>query len=79
MAFQPAVLEGGYVTDILLTIIFDGEAWDDAHLGTIASRFLWLFCLYAWFCETSMLYVRMHRRLRREAAVFTRGVYFSQH
>ncbi|CAN0336649.1 unnamed protein product [Laminaria digitata] len=33
MAFEPAVLEGGYVTDLLLTIAFDGEAWEEAHIG----------------------------------------------
>lgn len=33
MAFQPAVLAGGYVTDILLTITFNGEVWEEAHLG----------------------------------------------
>lgn len=38
MAFQPALLEGGYVTDILLTISIDGKAWDDAHLGRFSCR-----------------------------------------
>eukprot|EP00752_Nemacystus_decipiens_P006985 g6265.t1 len=33
MAFHPAVLTGGYVTDILLTITFNGEVWEEAHLG----------------------------------------------
>ena len=35
MAFEPAVLEGGYVTDLLLTIAFDGEAWGEAHIGEL--------------------------------------------
>lgn len=34
MAFQPAVLAGGYVTDLLLTISFNGEVWHEADLGT---------------------------------------------
>lgn len=34
MAFQPAVLVGGYVTDLLLTISFNSEVWEEAHLGT---------------------------------------------
>ncbi|CAM9113695.1 unnamed protein product [Ectocarpus fasciculatus] len=33
MAFQPALLAGGYVTDILLTITFKTEVWEEAHLG----------------------------------------------
>ena len=33
MAFEPAVLDGGYVTDLLLTITFDGEEWEEAQLG----------------------------------------------
>lgn len=37
MAFQPALLAGGYVTDILLTITFKTEVWEEAHLGTLAS------------------------------------------
>ena len=35
MAFEPAVLEGGYVTDLLLTVAFDGEAWEEAHIGEL--------------------------------------------
>lgn len=34
MPFQPAVLAGGYVTDLLLTISFDGEVWSQARIGT---------------------------------------------
>lgn len=37
MAFQPAILAGGYVTDILLTMTFDGEAWGDAQIGDVVS------------------------------------------
>ncbi|CAB1120072.1 unnamed protein product [Ectocarpus sp. CCAP 1310/34] len=33
MAFEPALLAGGYVTDILLTITFKTEVWEEAHLG----------------------------------------------
>lgn len=38
MAFEPAVLEGGYVTDLLLTIAFDGEAWEEAHIGELGEN-----------------------------------------
>lgn len=37
MAFEPALLAGGYVTDILLTITFKTEVWEEAHLGTLRS------------------------------------------
>ncbi|CAM9809323.1 unnamed protein product [Scytosiphon promiscuus] len=33
MAFQPAVLAGGYVTDLLFTMTFNTEVWDEARLG----------------------------------------------
>lgn len=33
MVFSPTLLSGGYVTDMLLTISFDGEAWEEAHIG----------------------------------------------
>lgn len=44
MAFQPAVLAGGYVTDLLLTITFNSEVWEEAHLGT-QDDCLWI---HAW-------------------------------
>lgn len=34
MAFDPALLEGGYVTDLLLTVTFDADVWEEGHLGT---------------------------------------------
>lgn len=33
MVFNPTLLPGGYITDMLLTLSFEGEAWEDAHLG----------------------------------------------
>lgn len=39
MAFEPALLEGGYVTDILLTISFDAEASEDAKLGAFSASY----------------------------------------
>lgn len=33
MVFNPTLLAGGYVTDMLLTLSFDGEAWEEADLG----------------------------------------------
>lgn len=46
MVFVPTVLPGGYVTDMLLTITFDGETWEEAHLGRwyIMPRVCLLFC-----------------------------------
>lgn len=35
MAFDPALLEGGYVTDLLLTVTFDADVWEEGHLGKL--------------------------------------------
>lgn len=51
MAFQPAVLAGGYVTDILLTITFNSEVWEEAHLGTPPpSSFVCYWCIVVLPC-----------------------------
>ncbi|CAM9307226.1 unnamed protein product [Discosporangium mesarthrocarpum] len=33
MVFDPVLLQGGYITDILLNIAFNAEAWEDFHIG----------------------------------------------
>lgn len=45
MAFLPAVLAGGYVTDLLLTITFNTEVWDEARLGGSNCCFFAHICL----------------------------------
>lgn len=35
MVFVPTLLAGGYVTDMLLTISFEAETWDELNLGEI--------------------------------------------
>lgn len=40
MAFEPALLQGGYVTDLLLTVTFDADVWEEGHLGTPPFRYL---------------------------------------
>lgn len=51
MAFEPAVLAGGYVTDLLLTIAFDGETWDEARIG----KYVQLFTLSCSISKTGAL------------------------
>lgn len=33
MVFNPTLLPGGYITDMLLTLSFESEGWEQAHIG----------------------------------------------
>lgn len=60
MAFQPALLGGGYVTDLLLTVTFDADVWEEGHLGTPprqAGTFIILDIFY--FCVTKAREIRL--------------------